>query len=192
MVMKKYFFLLSLIGVFKPGGADDLTASITNATVGLNNGAVDLSVNAGVTPYTFAWTGPGGFTSFDEDITDLAVGEYCVTVTDSYCGVAVLCVTVEEDIASGTEDMISFSLTVFPNPFSGEFNIVCNSPSSGEYVFTLYDLTGKSVWTEKRTLVMGPNTRYFILQNDIAEGRYEIVISDDHGTILSRSIVRIR
>jgi uncharacterized repeat protein (TIGR01451 family) len=48
-------------------------------------------------PYTFDWTGPGGFTSTDECITVSVPGSYCVVVTDSNgcasieaCGLVVL------------------------------------------------------------------------------------------------------
>ncbi len=189
--MKKLFFLLSMSFV-KMVFANDLTAVVTNATVGFSNGEIDLSVNAGVTPYTFAWTGPDGFTSTNEDITDLAAGEYCVAVNDLYCGVATLCVVVEEDIASGIEAQNLSSVSIFPNPFSKEFTIVFDSPSTGEYTFKLYDASGKSVWTENRKVTKGKNSGHFTLQKDLAEGRYEIAILDNHATILSRSIVRIR
>ncbi len=189
--MKKLFFLLSM-SIVKLVAGDDLTAVVTNATVDLNDGSIDLNVNAGITPYTFAWTGPDGFTSSNEDIADLAAGEYCVTVTDFYCGVATLCVIVDEDFASGIKNQELTSLKIFPNPFSSEFDIVFDSPSTGEYVFILYDMSRKSVWKGNSNMRRGINTHHFVLENDLAVGRYEIAVLDDHSTILSRSIIRIR
>lgn len=62
----------------------DLSASVTNGSCASgNSGAIDLSVAGGTTPYTFAWTGPGGFTSTNEDISGLAAGTYTVVVTDA-------------------------------------------------------------------------------------------------------------
>jgi hypothetical protein len=46
------------------------------------DGTLDLDISQGVSPYTFAWTGPSGFTSTDEDITGLSAGTYDVTITD--------------------------------------------------------------------------------------------------------------
>lgn len=48
----------------------------------LDDGSINLSVSAQA-PYVTEWTGPSGFTSLEEDLTDLAPGAYVVTVTDS-------------------------------------------------------------------------------------------------------------
>jgi len=58
---------------------------------GLTDGAIDLTVSGGLAPYTFAWTGPAGFTATTEDISGLAAGSYSVTVSDaSLCSVPFL------------------------------------------------------------------------------------------------------
>jgi hypothetical protein len=51
-----------------PTASGTLTATVTGSTA---------------TPFTFAWTGPGGFTSTANPITVSAVGTYNVTVTDA-------------------------------------------------------------------------------------------------------------
>ena len=190
--MKKLFLLLLMMSAFKLMMADDLTATITNSTDSMNNGAIDLSLNGGVAPYTFQWMGPNGYNSTDEDISGLEPGEYCVTVSDFYCGTATLCVMVEEDVASGMAIENTSSLTVFPNPFSKEFSVVFDSPVTGEYIFGLHDVSGKAVWTETRPLTVGANTCHFILNGGIVAGRYEMTIQDKRGSILSRSVVRLR
>ncbi|HMQ75389.1 MAG TPA: choice-of-anchor L domain-containing protein [Flavobacteriales bacterium] len=50
---------------------------------GATDGSIALSVSGATAPYTFAWSGPNGFTSTDEDLTNLAAGSYTVTVTDA-------------------------------------------------------------------------------------------------------------
>ncbi len=62
-------------------GAFGLVADIvtTDSCSGENNGAADLTVSGGISPYTFSWT--GGATT--EDISGLAPGSYTVTVTDA-------------------------------------------------------------------------------------------------------------
>jgi uncharacterized repeat protein (TIGR01451 family) len=46
------------------------------------DGEVYAIPSNGNSPYTFLWSGPGGFSSTDQDIIGLAVGDYFVTVTD--------------------------------------------------------------------------------------------------------------
>lgn len=60
------------------------TNTITAATCGNANGAVDINVSGGSTPYTFVWS--TGATS--EDLTGIAAGSYTVYATDaSNCSV---------------------------------------------------------------------------------------------------------
>lgn len=49
------------------------------AVIGSNDGAIDLTVNYGVTPYTYLWS--NGATT--QDLVNLAPGTYTVTVTDA-------------------------------------------------------------------------------------------------------------
>ena len=44
---------------------------------------IDLNVLGGYAPYNYNWTGPNGFTSNQEDLSDVAPGTYSVTITDS-------------------------------------------------------------------------------------------------------------
>jgi len=51
--------------------------------LGGNDATVNLTVNGGTTFYSYAWTGPSGYTSASEDISGLSAGSYSVTVTDA-------------------------------------------------------------------------------------------------------------
>lgn len=50
---------------------------------GQNNGAVNLTVMGGTSPFIFNWDGPGTFDADTEDITGLGPGNYVLNVTDS-------------------------------------------------------------------------------------------------------------
>ena len=66
------------------GTPPPFTASTTQVDIacfGAGDGSIDLTVAGGTAPYTFAWTGPGGFTDNTEDISGLEAGAYSVTIT---------------------------------------------------------------------------------------------------------------
>ncbi len=104
-----------------------LTASeqISAANNG-NNGAINLTVTGGVQPISYQWT--NGATS--EDLNNLAVGQYCVTILDAVnCG-QIKCFTVSSSV--GLEDQnLAKAISVFPNPtedfvqinIKGEFSL---------------------------------------------------------------------
>ena len=48
---------------------------------GANTGGINITTN-GVLPITYSWTGPNGYTSALEDITNLAAGPYFLDITD--------------------------------------------------------------------------------------------------------------
>lgn len=55
---------------------------------GLSDGAISLNVTGGIpftvgNPYTFSWTGPNGFTSTNEDISNLKSGYYNLVISDN-------------------------------------------------------------------------------------------------------------
>ncbi len=63
---------------------DQSITTVTNASCPSNaDGTVDLTVVGGVAPFTYAWTGTGGYTSSAEDPQNLSPGTYSVVVTDA-------------------------------------------------------------------------------------------------------------
>lgn len=60
-----------------------IVASASASQSPCGGGTINLSVSGGATPYTYAWTGPNGYTASSEDITVTDAGTYEVTVTDA-------------------------------------------------------------------------------------------------------------
>ncbi len=50
--------------------------------LGNNDGVLDLTVSGGTPNYQYAWSGPSGFNSINEDLNNLYAGFYYVTITD--------------------------------------------------------------------------------------------------------------
>ncbi|MEZ5007068.1 MAG: lamin tail domain-containing protein [Chitinophagales bacterium] len=84
-----------------------VTGVVTNETIdGANDGAIDITVSGGTMPYTFSWDN----SSIMEDLSGLADGEYCVTVTDSNgCASTITCFDVEK--GAGPCDTTTITVT---------------------------------------------------------------------------------
>ena len=77
-----------------------------------NDGAIDITAWGGGDPKYFSWEGPNGFRSNEEDISGLAEGNYCVTVSDGCkeawtCRLIRSCETIMGLITSSQDDACS-------------------------------------------------------------------------------------
>lgn len=94
--------------------------SVTDVScAGGNNGAVNITVANGTTPYTFLWSNG----STDEDLTGVSAGTYCVTVTESGSCVATVCATVNQPAALAIIESIT--------------DVLCNGGTSGAVDITV-------------------------------------------------------
>ncbi len=166
---------LSLILFLFVGGAfaSDLNYSVINTTTGMSTGSIDLSVTGGVPGFTFSWTGPSGFTATTEDISGLEYGNYTVTVTDQYCGIAVITILVDNDIASTIAENSLNPISVFPNPANGNVNLVSGKPLT-DATFKMVNLAGQIVLEKKE---IAGNTFVFDVSEQAA-GIYFIEINN--------------
>ncbi|MBS1568484.1 MAG: choice-of-anchor L domain-containing protein [Bacteroidetes bacterium] len=144
-----------------------------------NNGSIDLSVIGGTAPFTFAWSGPDGFTSTDEDMTGLASGTYAVTVTSSLG-----CITTANATVVAASPM---NLSLYVSNY-GAVNIPCHGDSSGTIALTVNGgfaplniaWTGPGGFLADSTQLSG-----------LRAGTYSVVITDDHGCMRDTSITLI-
>jgi len=63
-----------------------LTSSLSIRDVtcfGLNDGSIDVSVNGGVPPYTYSWTGGTSTGATSQDLIGIGPGNYALTITDA-------------------------------------------------------------------------------------------------------------
>jgi gliding motility-associated-like protein len=127
-----------------------------------NNGAVDLSVNGGNAPYTFAWTGPESFSASTEDLTNLGLG-----------GLYNLHLTDDKACTSDTSFAIVDGTTLVAE-ISGKTDVLCYGQNNGSVTVTVYDgLPPYSYqWSDQGTPTL-LNTR-----TGMAPGIYYLLVSD--------------
>ncbi len=137
---------------------------------GDENGSLEIIYSGGVGDLDLSWTGPGGFVSTDDIIIDLNDGEYCFEITDAIGCVVSDCYALEDPLPL----VLGESL----------LNISCFGENDGE--ITLDVTGGYTPYTQEWTLDATP----FSLDEDIsdlAEGSYEVILTDSMGCEISNS-----
>ncbi|MEO7991675.1 MAG: gliding motility-associated C-terminal domain-containing protein [Chryseolinea sp.] len=86
----------------------NIESIIQNSSCGLPNGEIKLSVTG--ENYSVSWTGPNGFSSALEDLTQLDSGQYSFTVT-GFCNAAPIIVA--QDVLVQPEEVVRLNLFDF-------------------------------------------------------------------------------
>jgi hypothetical protein len=154
-----------------------VTANITNVTT-VNDGAINITVIGGAAPYSFAWTGPSGYTSSSEDISGLAPGTYEVTVTDGN-GCDVTYTFVVNSVVGLTEHTVG-GFELYPNPTNSIINIEVGSNGTLE----IYNANGQLISSEKVV-----TSKVVKDVNHLATGVYTIRFVTEQGVAVKRLVV---
>jgi len=141
-----------------------------NPCLGQQVAAIYVSAAGGAGPFTYSWTGPGGFTSVLEDIENLKEGYYNLEIEDARgC-------FYNHDTSLVDDDPISLEYTV--SQFAA-YNTLCYGDSSGSiYVDTV---AGNGLdWKNFTYIWTGPGGtktyEYFI--SDVPAGSYHLNVFD--------------
>lgn len=151
-----------------------LTGTITNDT-GAGDGALDITVEGGNGGYSFAWSGPDGFTSADEDLTGIVAGEYTVVVTDANgCSV-----TETFGVPVGVTDWTFLqNAVVSPNPSFGMFNLNVAGANGDDVIINVYDTQARLVWSQTMNQAWGMIQTPIDLSG-MAGGVYQLELMSD-------------
>lgn len=146
------------------------TASVTPATSGAN-GAIDINVSGGTGSFTYAWnTTPVATT---QDVNNLAVGTYTVTITDSGgCS--------KTHIVSVTDGSTAFDATITALKF-GEFDLSCSDACDGRLTAVV---SGGSAPFTYQWSVANQTTQTAI---NICAGTHSVTITDSANKTVTKS-----
>ncbi|MFN8288491.1 MAG: gliding motility-associated C-terminal domain-containing protein [Chitinophagales bacterium] len=139
--------------ITQPAGMS-LSTSVTNATCfGGTNGAIDLTVSGGATPYTYSWSNA----ATAQDITAIAAGNFVVNVTDANNCVATTSATVTEPSQI--------------NVVANQTNINCFGANSGLINLNVSGGTGAYTYTWN-------NSSTASSLSNLAAGTYTVTVKD--------------
>ncbi|MEO1516478.1 MAG: hypothetical protein AAFV95_15745 [Bacteroidota bacterium] len=100
-------------------GADVSATATPTSSPYVSDGSIDLTIRGGFAPYEISWTGPSGFASNQEDISELESGNYVVVIRDALCGEATIEITVGE---TACPSPLIASSSIVRNPCFGQDN----------------------------------------------------------------------
>jgi hypothetical protein len=146
---------------------------------GVNTGSINSSVSGGTSAvaYTYSWTGPNGFVSTSQNLTNLFAGTYCLNVQDdNNCNLALdSCITIIEP------DSIFFNGTIVTP-------ITCFGLNNG---IVDLNVTGGTVAGNYNYAWTGPGVFSATTQdiNNLSPGTYDVTVTDDNGCTNDTTIV---
>lgn len=144
---------------------------------GATDGSITSTINGGVNPFQFSWSGPNGFASSQQDLSSIGAGTYLVTYTDDNGCSASASVTITEPAALTSNASTS--------SYNG-FGISCYNEKDGNILIDVLGGTSPFVveWN-------GPNgfTSSSEDLNGVGAGNYSAVITDQNNCSVSVNAV---
>lgn len=105
--------------------------------------------------------------------------------TFSYGEVEDYTINILPGLPSGEEN--AFSLTVFPNPSNGIYNVEFLNAFTGGIIMEIFDLTGNKIRSEK---IEGENGLIIVDISNVSDGIYFIKITETNGATTFKEVVK--
>jgi large repetitive protein len=151
------------ITITEPAQLALIQSQVDNTCFQGNTASISITPSGGTAPYTYAWTGPNGFTSTSEDLQNLLSGTYQVTVTDANNCTAL----VGPQITITEPAQLALTQSQVDNTcFQGNTASISITPSGGTAPYT-YAWTGPNGFTSTSE----------DLQN-LLSGTYQVTVTD--------------
>ncbi len=159
------------------------TGTITPEYFG-SDGSVDLQVTGGTGPFTYQWSGPGGYSSTVQDPANMPGGTYSVIITDANgCTTTINNIVVPSEMGLDINGNVQF--VIYPNPSNGNFNVQL---MHAEDVLRVYvtDVAGRIVYELNDVT----NSEFAVDLSSAANGTYMMNIEAQSQTYVKRIVLR--
>ena len=164
-----------------PGDQDAITITLSQfdsnvvldvtdvSCFGLSDGAIDMTITGGASPYSFFWA--GGETT--EDISGLGTGTYSVVVTDVYgCEYATQTDVIQPPVLTESVSAITYA---------GGWNVSCNGATDGAVDLVIGGGTPPYTYAWSN----GATTEDL---SNVGAGTYSVTVTDANGCVISTAI----
>lgn len=131
-----------------------------------NTGAINVTTSGGTAPFTYAWTGPNGFTANTEDVSGLLVGAYRIIITANGGCTSTALYTISQPVSSltmatswspvlcnGGTTTVIVSAAGGTTPYTGAGSIT--NQLAGERTYTVTDANGCT--TSRTVTILQPS-----------------------------------
>lgn len=142
------------------------------STMGNNDGAIDLTTNAGAQPLTFQWSN-GAST---EDIDQLAADRYFITITDAAGCTTQTFFDLDEPVSINNIDALT-NVQLLPNPAQDQTQLNLTFDRNVDVQISIINIVGQVL--DQRTQHNISNTQFIFNLENYAEGVYFIRIEAD-------------
>lgn len=159
-----------------------ITSVVTDQVGTPNNGAVNVTISGGTSPYTSVWSNAAQ----TEDLTAVAAGVYTTTVTDANGCTATKTDTVDFIVGITVVDG-SYSINMYPNPTQGMAYVDVKLDAANDVTVEVYNVAGQIVDKVKEYGVT--ETRIALDLTQHAAGVYNTKITIGDRRITQRLIV---
>lgn len=137
------------------------STTVTPTTCGLSTGTASATLNNGVGPYSYVWTGPGTFSASTSSISNLAAGFYYVSIIDG-----------NNCVGEDTVEVLSSS----PLSLTGSVqDIDCNN-ATGSIMVTVMGGTAPYMYSLNGGTAQGGSNF-----SGLADGAYGVTVTDSNG-----------
>ena len=169
--------------VNQPGSLDVVVTPFTFAgghgvsCANASDGSILMEVSGGTAPYVITWSGPNGFNSSDEDLSNLASGTYNVTVTDDNG-----CAFQQQVVLTTAEEL---ELGTLVSAFIGGYQVSCYGAGDGAV-----DL-GITGGTAPFDILWSDGAGFNATTEDIeaiGPGIYQVLVTDANGCTQNASV----
>src|SRR4030095_10564534 len=147
------------------------TPTVVDASCAGPTGSIDIAVTGGTSPYTFSWTGPGGFNETSEDISNLVAGGYTVTIPDANG-----CTITNTSTVGQAANTLNQTPTVTDASCAAQNGAIDLTVTGGTLPYT-YSWTGQGTFTASSEDI-----------NTLGAGDYTVTVTDANGCSITNTI----